>query len=587
MPGDRAQIQEIKSRLDIADIISRYVSLSPSGAGFKGKCPFHKDDTPSMTVSQEKGLWHCFGCGEGGDVIAFVMKIENLSFVEAMERLADEAGVSFQAKSDGRRDEDRALMAEVASYFASNLRSSAGEPARDYLRNRGYEEDVWETFGLGFALPGWDHVKKRFGQYGEEKLISLGLLVKGEKGIYDRFRNRTIFPILDASGRPVGFGGRAFEDQPKYLNSPQTPLFDKGRLVYGISWARDTMSKTRTAVLVEGYTDVITLHQAGIQNAVGSMGTALTQGQAELMKRFVEEVVIAYDQDSAGSAASIRGMQILRNTGLAVRVATLPIGEDPDGYVRSQGSEGMNEVLDRALPFHRFYIHSLVERHDVSTPRGQQQLFEEVRGFYQGIESAALREEIEKELEGLVDLSIETIRRELPRAAKAAPRLETSIDFSDAKPGNIEHHLLAVVLRGDASWEDVAGHLSPDVFSEENRAIAECLARGVTELSEMMDELDEEGARRASFYALAPMGIDVEKTKRDSKRWMGSLRSIEQVLAGIDHELKAAAEAEDWKRWDALMKKKEPLRVSWLRAKDAVRKGIHDNQKEASEEEGS
>ena len=297
MPGDRAQIQEIKSRLDIAAIISRYVSLTPSGAGFKGKCPFHKDDTPSMTVSQEKGLWHCFGCGAGGDVIGFVMKIEHLSFAEALERLAQEAGVTLETASTGRRDEDRALIAEVAAYYAKNLRGASGKPARDYLLSRGYGEQEWEAFKLGFALPGWDNVKKQFSKYGEDKLISLGLLVKGEKGIYDRFRNRTIFTILDASGRPVGFGGRAFEDQPKYLNSPQTALFDKGRLVYGISWSRDALSKTRTAVLVEGYTDVITLHQAGLRNAVGSMGTALTQGQAELMKRFVDEVIIAYDQD--------------------------------------------------------------------------------------------------------------------------------------------------------------------------------------------------------------------------------------------------------------------------------------------------
>ena len=288
MPGQRADVKELKARLDIVSIISRYVTLIKAGAGFKAKCPFHKDDTPSMTVSAEKGLWHCFGCGEGGDVIGFVMKIERLSFMEAVRRLAEEVGLSFEPTDDGARDELRSVMADVANSFAKNLRSDAGEKARDYLVKRGYPESCWTGYGLGYALPGWDNVKRTFSKQGEEILLKLGLLVKGDKGTYDRFRDRTIFPILDLSGRPVGFGGRAFEEQqPKYLNSSQTPLFDKGRLVYGISWARDAMSQMRVAVLVEGYTDVLSLHQAGITNAVGSMGTALTQGQAGLLKRFV------------------------------------------------------------------------------------------------------------------------------------------------------------------------------------------------------------------------------------------------------------------------------------------------------------
>jgi len=250
MPGRRADVKEIKARLDVFSIISRYVTLTKSGSGFKGKCPFHKDDTPSMTVSVEKGLWHCFGCGEGGDVIAFVMKIERLSFIEAVRRLAEEVGMSFDATEDGARDELRSIMAEVANSFAKNLRSDAGEKAREYLLNRGYPESCWMTYGLGYALPGWENVKRTFSKHGEATLLELGLLVQGENGIYDRFRDRTIFPILDLSGRPVGFGGRAFEGEPKYLNSSQTPLFDKGQLVYGISWARERMSQTRAAVLV-------------------------------------------------------------------------------------------------------------------------------------------------------------------------------------------------------------------------------------------------------------------------------------------------------------------------------------------------
>lgn len=583
MPGRRADVKEIKARLDVFSIISRYVTLAKSGSGFKGKCPFHKDDTPSMTVSVEKGLWHCFGCGEGGDVIAFVMKIERLSFIEAVRRLAEEVGMSFDATEDGARDELRSIMAEVANSFAKNLRSDAGEKAREYLLNRGYPESCWMTYGLGYALPGWENVKRTFSKHGEATLLKLGLLVQGENGIYDRFRDRTIFPILDLSGRPVGFGGRAFEGEPKYLNSSQTPLFDKGRLVYGISWARERMSQTRTAVLVEGYTDVLSLQQADILNAVGSMGTSLTQGQADLLKRFVDEVVIAYDQDAAGSAASLRGMQILRNVGLNVRVAQLPAGEDPDGLVRKGGAEAMQEVLDAALPFHEFFIESLKARHDVTTIRGKERLLEDAREFYRAIRSSALREEIEHQIAGLVDLSIESVRRELPRRSR--PRDEESAAHELAEHWGVEEHLLALVLRGEVAWDVVASQLSPQDFSLVNRPIAECLAAGLSDLSDLMSELDEEGARRASFYTLAPLEINVQRTIEDAKRWMGCLPAIEKQLAVIDREIVTSAMAEDWKRWEELMREKQELRVAWEHA----RRGINEQQdkEERSESEAS
>jgi len=572
MPGQRADVKEIKSRLDIISIISRYVTLTKSGSGFKGKCPFHKDDTPSMTVSAEKGLWHCFGCGEGGDVIGFFMKIERLTFIEAVRRLAEEVGMAFDTTEDSALDQLRSIMADVANSFAKNLRSDAGEKAREYLLDRGYPESCWMTYGLGYALPGWENVKRTFSKHGEETLLKLGLLVQGDKGIYDRFRDRTIFPILDLSGRPVGFGGRAFEGQPKYLNSSQTPLFDKGRLVYGISWARERMSQTRTAVLVEGYTDVLSLHQADICNAVGSMGTSLTPGQAELLKRFVDEVVIAYDQDAAGSAASSRGMQILRNVGLSVRVARLPAGEDPDGLVRKGGAEAMQEVIDASLPFHEFFIESLKARHDVTTIRGKERLLEDAREFYREIRSSALREEIEKQIAELVDLSVESVRRELPRRPRH--RDEEPILHELSEHWGAEEHLLALVLRGEVAWDAIDSHLTVEDFSIINQPIAERLAAGVTDLSELMTELDEEGARRASFYALAPLEIDVEQAIEDARRWMGCLPAIEKRLALIGREIAASGEAEDWKRWEELVKEKEELRVAWKQA----RKGIHEQQ---------
>ena len=583
MPGQRADLTELKSRLDTVSIISRYVTLIKSGNGFKAKCPFHKDDTPSMTVSAEKGLWHCFGCGEGGDVIGFVMKIERLTFIEAVRRLAEEVGLSFDSGDDGARDELRTVMTDVAHSFAKNLRLDAGEKARAYLVSRGYPESCWETYGLGYALPGWNNVKRTFSRQGEEILLKLGLLVKGDKGTYDRFRDRTIFPILDLSGRPVGFGGRTFDGEPKYLNSPQTPLFDKGRLVYGISWARERMSETRVGVLVEGYTDVLSLHQADITNTVGSMGTSLTQGQADLLKRFVDEVVICYDQDAAGSAASLRSMQILRNNGLDVRVAQLPAGEDPDGYVRTHGGDAMQKILDEALPFHQFFIDSLKARHDVSTIRGKEQLLEDAREFYGAIRSSALREEIDRQIAGLVDLSVDSVRKELPRKPRLRDQ-EAPTTGAKSEHWGVEEHILALMLRGEIAWDAIDGYVSPEDFSEVNQAIARGLARGTTDVSTLVGELDEEGARRASSYALASLGIDAEQAIRDAKRRMGRLPTIEKRLAVIDREIATSGAAEDWNRWEELQKEKKELRIALTRVVDAQRKGIYEQQ---GQEEGS
>jgi len=569
MKGSRADVQAIKARVDVIGLISRYVSLSKSGANFKGRCPFHKDDTPSMVVNAEKGLWHCFGCGEGGDVIAFLMKIERLSFIEAVRRLADEVGMSFEVSEDGERQKLRQITAEAVEYFAANLTgSAAGGKARAYLLERGYDEASWARYGLGYALPGWDNLKRRFGsRHGEATLVELGLLVQGDGSTYDRFRDRTIFPIHDLSGRPIAFGGRAFDGEPKYLNSPKTPLFDKGRLLYGLAWARDGLSATRTAVLVEGYTDVLTLHQAGLKNAVGSMGTSLTQGQADLLKRFVDEVVISYDQDAAGGAAAIRGMQILRNSGLGVRVARLPSGEDPDGLVRREGAEAMESAIRAAVPFYRFFVERVLAEHDPSTIRGKERILDAVREFYQAVRVPTLREEIERHLADVLDLSIESVRRELPR--------RRDVHWSDRDaPSAVEETwgeeevLLALLLRGDITWDRISGVVTPEAFSEENRPIVEALASGVAESASLVDHLDEESSRRASYYALAPVRFsDTDKAVKDALARLVPLPEVEQELKDLTSRLEEAAEARDWERWDRLMEKKIALKTKKLTAK--------------------
>jgi DNA primase catalytic core len=588
----RQDIQAIKERIDMVSLVSRYVSLTKSGSGYKGRCPFHKDDTPSFVVSPEKGLWHCFGCGEGGDVVGFLMKIERLSFVEAAKRLAEEAGVAFESSDDGEREAMRRIVAAVAEAYAANLTDAReGKRARAYFESRGFDEASWKRFGLGYALAGWDHVKRAFGaRYGIDKLVELGLLVEGEKGTYDRFRDRTIFPIYDLSGRPIAFGGRAFEGEPKYLNSPTTPLFDKGRQLYGLSWAREAVREAKAAILVEGYTDVLTLHQAGIENAVGSMGTALTQGQADLLGRFVEEVVIAYDRDAAGSAASVRGMQILRNSGLSVRVATLAEDEDPDSLVRKFGADAMRQAVADAAPFHRFYLETLAAVHDPTTVTGKERILAEARDFYRGVQSLPLQQEIAKGIAELVDLPFEGVARQLA-SRRGRPADDASADEASTRRFAAEEILLSLVLRGDIRWGTIAAVAGPNDFSPPYRPIAEALANAVESpmISELIDGLEEDVARRARELSLADnvFDQDTDRAVQDALDRLVRLPALDRQLAELDHEIRSSAEAEDWVRWEALTREQHArmLEKRSLVSETIARRGMHGrDQREARTE---
>jgi DNA primase len=563
MVRDRADIRAIKERIDPVAVISRYVSLRKAGASYKGKCPFHKDDTPSFVVNPEKGLWHCFGCGEGGDIVSFMMKIERISFVEAAQRLAAEVGLEFRSGEAGGGDRDRLrdAMAAAAEHFAQNLRGPAGAKARAYLTKRGYGKEAWDRFSLGYALPGWDGLKKALlSRFDKGTLVELGLLVERDEKLYDRFRDRTMFTVFDLSGRPIAFGGRAFEGEPKYLNSPATPLFDKSRTLYGLSWARDGFAHDRTAVLVEGYTDTLSLHCAGVTQVVASMGTALTQGQADLLARFVDDVIIVYDRDAAGSAAALRGMQILGNSGLTVRVARLDEGEDPDSVVRAGGAEALREALDRAVPFYRFYVEELRGRFDPTSVGGKERILNETREFARGIRSLPLRHAFAAELGGLLDLSDDGVMRELWRTKRLRPATEAVLPRTDAR--SPEEDLLVLLLRGEIGWSRVAGSLSADDFSAENRAIAKALAdaEDTPDVSELVRRLDDETGKRASMYALAGVRFDdVERAADDAVRKLVRIPSIEREIADLDAEIAACEESGDRERLDELTLKKVDL----------------------------
>lgn len=350
-------IRKIKEQNDIVDVISERVKLKKAGKNYTGLCPFHNEKSPSFTVSVEKQIYKCFGCGEAGNVISYIMKDRNVTFPEAARLLAQRANISMEidnGENNVQRDMYKKMYninVEAARYFYDNLRKD--KKAELYFFNRGITESTMKKFGLGFSFDKWDglllYLKKK--GYSELDLFNIGLIIKSPKGsYYDRFRNRIMFPVFDYKGSVIGFGGRVLDDsKPKYLNSPETPLFHKGLNLYGLNFVIKN-NKSRTIIIVEGYMDCISLHQYGFSNVVASLGTALTINQAKLLKRHVDKVIISFDADFAGQTATLKGLDILRNEGFDLRVLIVPKGKDPDEYIKNSGKQAFQKLVDDALP---------------------------------------------------------------------------------------------------------------------------------------------------------------------------------------------------------------------------------------------
>lgn len=356
-------IQRVKEENDIVDVISETVRLKRAGRNYSGLCPFHHEKTPSFSVSVDKQIYKCFGCGEAGNVITFVMKTKNLSFPEAVKLLADRVNIDLeldQGNNTNNFEKLYTLNVESARYFFSCLQKN--DTAKKYLINRGITETTIRKFGLGYSIDSWDglirHLKAK--RYTELDMLTAGLVIKSQKGsYYDRFRNRIIFPVFNYKGKVIGFGGRVLDDsKPKYLNSPETSLFKKGINLYGLNFAIKN-NNTRMFIIVEGYMDCISLHQHGITNAVASLGTALTINQAKLMKKYADKVIISYDADSAGQMATLRGLEILKKAGLDVRVLIIPQGKDPDEFIRNNGKEAFLKLIQEAVPLIDYRINVL------------------------------------------------------------------------------------------------------------------------------------------------------------------------------------------------------------------------------------
>lgn len=431
IPGNK--IEEVKQRADIVELISEYVTLKKAGRNYVGLCPFHNEKTPSFTVNRDKQMFYCFGCGEGGQVFSFLMKASNMTFPEAVRYLAQKNGIVIPEISDRRETEQWGLREQIyrineeaASFFTSALFSQKGSEARDYLKQRGIQEDVVRTFRLGYADQEW----RTLGNFFVRKNIPLsqsaqaGLLTTREEGsgaggqdFYDRFRGRLIFPIEDAGGQIMAFGGRVVgKGEPKYLNSPETPVFSKGRNLYGLSKATEGIRKKGYAILVEGYFDLISLWNAGIDNVLASLGTALTIEQVKLIRRYTGHVAVIFDGDEAGKKALMRSLPLFLSGGVQAKAVILPGNDDPDDYVRKYGRERLETIIEQAPSIADHYISSVFA--DKVALEERRDAIKEALTLVAGLEGAIEKDLFLRKIAEKTGIDPVLLRKELPRLRK-------------------------------------------------------------------------------------------------------------------------------------------------------------------------
>ena len=589
-------IEEVRMKNDIVDVISQYVKLTRKGSSYFGLCPFHNEKTPSFSVTPSKQMYYCFGCGAGGNVYNFIMEYENYSFGEALSHLAGRAGVELPkieySREAKEKAEQRAALLEInklaAQYFYYQLRRESGKTAHGYLLGRGLSEETIRKFGLGYSDKYSDDLYKYLKSkgYSDDLLRESGLFnVDERRGMYDKFWNRVIFPIMDVNNRVIGFGGRVMGDgKPKYLNSPETKIFDKSRNLYGLNVARTT--RKNYLILCEGYMDVIAMHQAGFTNAVASLGTALTSGHASLVKRYTKEVLLLYDSDGAGVRAALRAIPILREAGVTSRVVSLKPWKDPDEFIKNEGAEAFEERLNQAMDSFMFRVHIAEQDFAMDAPQGQNQFFEWCAEMLLELSDELERnlyiEAIVKEY-GRYGVGTEDIRKRVNTLAMKGTPAEKRIQ---PKSGTLENRkkesaadqaqklMLTWLVNYPGIFEQVEKYISPSDFVVPlYKQVAEMLfeqhkegetnpgkllnaftdseeQREVASLFNATIHLENEGEQQRAFSD-ALLRIKEESLKEKNRTWDPS------DMAGLQELIKAKKELED------LGRKRQQLHISF------------------------
>jgi DNA primase len=566
-------VERVKEAVDIVEIVTAHTELRRSGERYTGLCPFHEERTPSFSVDAREKLYHCFGCGVGGDVIKFVEEKEGLSFPDAVEALADRYGVEIEReREDPRAEEARKrrgrlgeLLERTASFYATFLwEAPEAAKAREYLLGRGLGEEVLRTFAVGYAPSAWDTVLKR-GQgarFSVAELAAAGLAIKGQKGgFYDRFRARIMFPVRDGRGRVQGFGGRALraDQKPKYMNSPEGELYRKSRTLYGIERARGAIARERRAVVVEGYTDVLAAHQAGIEEAVAVMGTAITPEQVRLLAGYAEEVVLALDADRAGREAMLRAQRVAAGRRVRLRVSGMPEGKDPaellavdDGAAREGAAASFREAVAAAEELPAFHVRTLLDEADLSSPAGRDRALDEVVPVLAGMPESISRDELEREVADRLDADPGLVARrvaapgasgsEPPGARRAATPAQSHGDGAGAAPAprslssreRRERALLAMCIASPEHGADVLGRLTDEHLS--SPVVARCRDWLVQHLGEPMKGLPREDEPLVALVTQLVMQAEREPAGREAME----LNVLELELRMVEDLIDAA-----------------------------------------------
>lgn len=565
-------LSQIQGRVDIVEIISGFAPLRRAGRNFKAPCPFHHEKTPSFMVNPDKQIFHCFGCGAGGNVFGFLMKAEKKDFLEVVESLAERTGVELpKAKNfspeNARRSEllVKANQSALEFYHKTLLERPEAEAAREYLKIRGFGSAAIENFKLGYAPEAWDSLCRALKDHHSESLLEkAGLAIPRKEGggFYDRFRKRIIFPIFDMKGICVAFGGRVLDDSlPKYLNSPETEIYTKGRHLYGLHQARTAIRQKDSVIVVEGYMDLVACHQAGIENVAASLGTALTSEQARLLKRHTLKAVILYDADKAGELATLRGLEIFLEEGMEVKVVRLPEGHDPDSYVKSFGRECFDEALKNALSLFDYKLNLLRQSHGDSL-EGRVKIANEMVGLFGKIENQILRSALLKELSLRLSMPEEALTAE---AKKSRGQLKNFKEQGSAAQGArtvrqipmIERQVLGLILESEEFWREARETLTLEDFenSAVRKILGSVLAETLPHAAELMNSFKDDPE---TVEVLAQACAETESMSDKKKCFTDCLIGLQRkrILIqrqGIELELAAAQRAGNVKLIHKLM----------------------------------
>lgn len=531
--------EKLRARADIADVVGKYVDLRRAGTNLKGLCPFHKEKSPSFTVSEEKQIFHCFGCGEGGDVIKFVQRIEKLDWMDALRMLAQELHMELPQSRSGPAPVDRAqrprimqLLKNVEDFYATELAAACRLPdssAARYLEKRQMSPDTISRFRIGLAPSAWDSVLKltKTKGFAEADALDAGLAIKRSSGdgAYDRFRHRIMFPIQDQLGQTVAFGGRIFAEdaspeEPKYINSPETLIYHKGSVLYGLHLARKSLEESKTALLMEGYLDVIRAHEHGFNNAVATCGTALTEEQAKILKRYCHTVVMVYDGDDAGRKAIVKGCEILVGHDITIRVVLLPDGHDPDSFLARVGKQPFERLLESAQPFFQFLLHESGRMHDRKTAEGKARILESLAPILRRMSKSIQQSHYVEEAAGYLLTRPAVVLKSLNQVRTPRTQAELVQELSPEMGENIsklEAGILKSMVESPSARDSMLAHINPQwLESPLVQKYFQQIAEGTLNLERQWDALlDTAGEQEAAV--LRQLALDTVEPKCDEK----------------------------------------------------------------------